>query len=133
MNDTQRDFLATLTPAERNALYDLAEAKAGGEELNQKRALAIFASHGVSRVRALAIMAPHRKPQSYAYAVNWIALNDSPADQSDPDTIRGWVSVALVADLYGRTQDETARDVIEARRCAAIGRNTREPLGGSPD
>ena len=55
------------------------------------------------------------KIQGYKFAVAWIALNDSPADKATAETVAGYVSVALVADIYGKEQDRVAQDVANYR------------------
>jgi len=52
---------------------------------------------------------------SYHTAVQWIANEDSPGDNDDIETLRGYLTVCLVADLFGKDQDKVAKDVYEAR------------------
>lgn len=59
---------------------------------------------------------------SYAQAVQWIALNDSPADtptgmeaEAAFDSVRNLLSVCLVADVWGIDQQQVAIDVLKAR------------------
>lgn len=51
------------------------------------------------------------KRKGYRYAVAWIALNDNPGDNESLDILSGYVSVALVADLFGVSQYKVAQDV----------------------
>jgi len=55
------------------------------------------------------------KIQGYRFAVAWIALNDSPADKAAADEIARYISTALVADIYGKTQEEVGKDVFNYR------------------
>ena len=61
---------------------------------------------------------PKSKRASYREAVSWIALNDSAADllQDTADTIAGYLTVALVADIFGKDRMDVARDVMRAAR-----------------
>lgn len=59
---------------------------------------------------------------SYAQAVQWIALNDSPADtpaEMDAEqafsAVRNLLSVCLVADVWDVDQKQVAIDVLKAR------------------
>lgn len=56
---------------------------------------------------------------SYRAAVAWIANNDSPGDSpgdNDPaEIIAGLVTVCLVADLFGVSNERVAADVIRYR------------------
>jgi hypothetical protein len=55
------------------------------------------------------------KRPGYREAVEWIARNDDPGEMS-ADPVSGLISVALVADLFGKEQIEVARAVIRFRR-----------------
>lgn len=61
---------------------------------------------------------PKRTRHGYRYAVEWIALNDDPGsdDSTDPEVIAGYVSVHLVADLFGKDSRDVAVDVCYYRR-----------------
>ena len=61
------------------------------------------------------------KRPSYAEAVYWIALNDSAGDNDDQDGVAGYISTALVADLWGLDQNEVAGDVIVERMKVGLG------------
>ncbi len=59
---------------------------------------------------------------SYKDAVFWIAANDGAGDTPDGmeypaahDEVRGMISVCLVADVWGKVQDEVAVDVLRQR------------------
>jgi hypothetical protein len=70
------------------------------------------------------------KRASYRHAVEWIALNDSPADNDPVDQLRGLVTVCLVADLFGVDQDKVAADVFTFREKYASIRQRLEYLRG---
>jgi hypothetical protein len=55
------------------------------------------------------------KRPGYREAVEWIAREDEPAEMN-AEAVSGLVSVALVADLFGKEQIEVARAVIRFRR-----------------
>lgn len=59
------------------------------------------------------------RAQGYRFAVQWIADNDSPADRVEAEVVQGYISVALVSDIYGKDQAEVARDVVAIRARAA--------------
>lgn len=51
------------------------------------------------------------KHPSYKEAVAWIAQNDEP-DETDKEVLSGFISVCLVADLFHKTPDQVAKDVV---------------------
>jgi hypothetical protein len=51
---------------------------------------------------------------SYRYGVKWIAENDEPLD-TDPESVSGFISVLLLADLFARDPEDVARDVLLLR------------------
>jgi hypothetical protein len=51
------------------------------------------------------------KPPSYKEAIAWIANNDEP-DETDKEVLVGFISVCLVADLFHKTTDQVAEDVV---------------------
>lgn len=55
---------------------------------------------------------------SYKFAVAWIAENDAPgdADALELETVAGYVTTALIADLYGHTTAKVAADVVRYRK-----------------
>jgi hypothetical protein len=55
------------------------------------------------------------KRPSYFEAVNWIALNDNAGDGEGVREIQGYLSTALVADLFGADPWKVAVDVERAR------------------
>ena len=63
-------------------------------------------------------MKAHRTPcrvASYQHAINWIAENDDTGWLNDTeDGSNPSVTAALVADLFGRTTDEVAKDLRRA-------------------
>jgi hypothetical protein len=52
---------------------------------------------------------------TYGAAVLWIAENDAPGDRHGPGELAGYISVALVADLFGKDQRQVAFDVHSVR------------------
>lgn len=112
--------MPTVNATQRAALAAIV-AENERDPVSLGRAIAICAEHGIneSDARTLlreAVKTPRRAPKPYAVACAWIAANDNPGEQTDnPESVQGYVTVALVADLYGRTQDEVARDVVRAR------------------
>jgi hypothetical protein len=54
------------------------------------------------------------KKQGYKFGVEWIALNDETAETS-PHEIASFISVALLADLFGHTTEKVANDVAKYR------------------
>lgn len=51
---------------------------------------------------------------SYRKGIEWIALNDEDAS-TDRSVIEGLISVLLLADLFDRSVEGVARDVLDAR------------------
>lgn len=54
------------------------------------------------------------KRPSYRDAVAWVADNDD-SETLDVETVRSYVTVALVADLFGVEQEKVAADVVKFR------------------
>lgn len=52
---------------------------------------------------------------SYRAGVAWIANNDEPGDRS-VESIGEYISTALVADLFGKTTEQVAKDVLTYRK-----------------
>lgn len=52
---------------------------------------------------------------SYRKAIEWIALNDEPGEMNVEITSE-MISVGLIADLFGKTQQEVARQVVKRRK-----------------
>lgn len=56
---------------------------------------------------------------TYREAITWIAVEDAPGDNDPPDMLRGYLTVCLVAclvaDLFGKDQDQVALDVYKER------------------
>lgn len=48
-------------------------------------------------------------------ACAWIAYNDSPADGTDAESISGYISTLLVADVFHRSLEEVTRRIIRYR------------------
>lgn len=61
---------------------------------------------------------------SYRKGVEWIAWNDEPEDL-DPESIAGFISTTLLADLFGKEADVVAADIVRHRqkRTTIWGRN----------
>jgi hypothetical protein len=53
---------------------------------------------------------------SYRYAIAWIALNDNLGDDEAEDVLRGYLTVVMVADLFGVEPDRVAADVAKYRK-----------------
>lgn len=53
---------------------------------------------------------------SYRHAVQWIAVNDNAGNGDTEEEVRGYVTTGLVADLFGKTDEQVARDVMRARQ-----------------
>lgn len=53
---------------------------------------------------------------SYRAAIEWIALNDNPAAAEPEEALRGYLTVALVADLFAVSIERVAKDVAAARQ-----------------
>lgn len=51
----------------------------------------------------------------YRAGVRWIAVNDEPGEQQ-VSVVAGFISVALLADLFGKTQEQVARAVVRERK-----------------
>lgn len=56
-------------------------------------------------------------PPKYATAVEWIAVNDEPMEL-DLEGVQGYISVLLVADVFGKEAEDVAKDVISLRKGA---------------
>jgi hypothetical protein len=58
------------------------------------------------------------KRASYRDAIDWIAQNDSPADEGsfDPETVQGLVSSVLIADIFDVPHIKVGRDVVRRRQ-----------------
>lgn len=52
---------------------------------------------------------------SYKSAVEWIALNDNAGAAELPETLEGYLTVALVADLFGVDLKRVAEDIANFR------------------
>lgn len=55
------------------------------------------------------------KRPSYKFAIQWIEDNDD-CTGDGPEDLQGYLTVALVADLFGVGQEKVARDVINRRK-----------------
>jgi len=53
--------------------------------------------------------------RGYRFGVEWIALNDDPIE-ADPEVISGTLTVALLADLFGKEPLAVARAVNRRRK-----------------
>jgi hypothetical protein len=51
----------------------------------------------------------------YLRAVKWIAFNDEEGDTT-VSVVKGYLSVALVADVFGKTIQQVAEAVVRQRR-----------------
>lgn len=55
------------------------------------------------------------KQPTYGAGLLWIALNDAPADNDNAEQLEGYISVALLADLFGKQAKDVANDVYTLR------------------
>lgn len=60
-------------------------------------------------------MKSKRKRASYREGVAWIALNDEP-EEMDQESVKGYISVLLLADLFGKEPEDVAVDVLSYRK-----------------
>jgi hypothetical protein len=49
-----------------------------------------------------------RMPRQFRKAIQWIAVEDAPADDDPIDTLKGFLTVCLVADLWRVRQEWVA-------------------------
>jgi hypothetical protein len=55
------------------------------------------------------------KRAGYRAAIEWIALNDNLGDDESEDVLEGYLTVAMVADLFGAETSRVAADVAKYR------------------
>jgi len=55
------------------------------------------------------------KRPSYKHAVEWIALNDNAGNGDTEEEIAGYISTALVADIFDISTERVASDVAKHR------------------
>jgi hypothetical protein len=57
------------------------------------------------------------KREGYRFAVRWIAENDDAGspDARDEDTVAGYITTLLVADMFHKSPAEVAKDIIRSR------------------
>ena len=51
---------------------------------------------------------------SYRTGIAWIAWNDEPSDR-DPESVEGYISTTLLADLFGKEPQEVAEAIVRYR------------------
>lgn len=51
----------------------------------------------------------------YKEAVDWIAFNDNAGSEDQCEDIQGYITVALVADIFGKEDSKVAADVARVR------------------
>lgn len=58
------------------------------------------------------------KRASYRHGVSWIALNDNSGgdDRLDAESVKGYISTLLLADLFGKPEEDVARDIVKYRQ-----------------
>ena len=66
------------------------------------------------------------KRASYREACAWIALNDDAATGDSEETISGYISTLLIADLFAVEPERVARDIARARRREGIAVTRRD-------
>lgn len=54
------------------------------------------------------------KRASYRHGIDWIALNDDPNDM-EVKSVRTYISVLMLADLFNVTEERVAADVVKVR------------------
>lgn len=57
--------------------------------------------------------------KGYRFGVEWIALNDEAGEMST-DEVAALISVGLLADLFGKTTEQVAKDVVKYRTRGSI-------------
>lgn len=60
--------------------------------------------------------------RGYKFGVRWIADNDDPgsSDAQNVEAVKGYISVLLLADLFGKDALEVAEAVVKVRRQEVI-------------
>lgn len=61
------------------------------------------------------------KRQGYKFGVAWIAANDNSGNGDDVETVAGYVSTLLLADLFGKEPAAVAADIVRYRTEHKIG------------
>lgn len=56
------------------------------------------------------------KKASYTQGIHWIAFNDNAGAGDTEEAITGYISVVLLADLFGTTPERVAKRVISLRK-----------------
>lgn len=58
------------------------------------------------------------KRASYKEAIAWIALNDDAAGEEafDIESVKGYVTTCLVADIFGVDQNKVGKDIVKYRK-----------------
>lgn len=96
---------AALTRAAKAALSDCAVVLVTDKMVSQLQK----ASSEVGRVKG------RMKRASYRHAVDFIALNDNPADGADVNEIDGYATTMLVSDIFDVPVERVAKDVARVR------------------
>lgn len=52
----------------------------------------------------------------YRDGVDWIAANDNPADCDEINGVAGYISVLMLADIFGKEPERVAADILAVRR-----------------
>ena len=60
------------------------------------------------------------KKQGYKFGVAWIARNDNAGNGDGVAEIAEYVTVLLLADLFGKTEAAVAADVFKAREAGVL-------------
>jgi len=57
------------------------------------------------------------KVASYKHGVSWIAMNDNNGalDAMVTEVVASYISTILLADLFGKTVEHVAKDIVKAR------------------
>lgn len=56
------------------------------------------------------------KKQGYRFGVAWIARNDNAGNGDSLEDVCGYVSVLLLADLFGKTEQQVGADIFQYRQ-----------------
>ena len=54
--------------------------------------------------------------KGYRFGVEWIGLNDNAGNSDNESEIAGYISTALLADLFSKDTAEVARDIVNFRK-----------------
>lgn len=64
---------------------------------------------------ALRVKSNQQVSYSYRFGVEWIALNDNAGNGDSAEDVAGYISTALLADLFGVDTSKVAADIMRVR------------------